>query len=105
HRYPLTSSPPSLPPSPTRRSSDRRRQATVLEHQNPIGPPGELPIVGDDDYRRLVLPGQSKEYLVQPVRVGVVQVARGLVRQHQRSEEHTSELQSPDHLVCRFLLE
>src|SRR5438552_11194595 len=26
----------------------------------------------------------------------------GLVR---RSEEHTSELQSPDHLVCRLLLE
>src|SRR5947208_9353946 len=23
----------------------------------------------------------------------------------QRSEEHTSELQSPDHLVCRLLLE
>src|SRR5207244_12977036 len=29
------------------------------------------------------------------------------VRDHkqQRSEEHTSELQSPDHLVCRLLLE
>src|SRR5438552_6649087 len=27
--------------------------------------------------------------------------ARGL----ERSEEHTSELQSPDHLVCRLLLE
>src|SRR5258708_18442709 len=26
-------------------------------------------------------------------------------RQHERSEEHTSELQSPDHLVCRLLLE
>src|SRR5258708_17865367 len=26
-------------------------------------------------------------------------------RQNQRSEEHTSELQSPDHLVCRLLLE
>src|SRR5258708_27137478 len=26
-------------------------------------------------------------------------------RQQQRSEEHTSELQSPDHLVCRLLLE
>src|SRR5258708_36456634 len=26
-------------------------------------------------------------------------------RQSQRSEEHTSELQSPDHLVCRLLLE
>src|SRR5258708_29916153 len=24
---------------------------------------------------------------------------------NQRSEEHTSELQSPDHLVCRLLLE
>src|SRR5258708_27380311 len=35
----------------------------------------------------------------------------GLLRQHLldgelgRSEEHTSELQSPDHLVCRLLLE
>src|SRR5258708_14427229 len=27
------------------------------------------------------------------------------VRQDVRSEEHTSELQSPDHLVCRLLLE
>src|SRR5258708_24165529 len=26
-------------------------------------------------------------------------------RLHHRSEEHTSELQSPDHLVCRLLLE
>src|SRR5258708_24080255 len=25
--------------------------------------------------------------------------------EHKRSEEHTSELQSPDHLVCRLLLE
>src|SRR5258708_25884832 len=29
--------------------------------------------------------------------------ARGLL--YPRSEEHTSELQSPDHLVCRLLLE
>src|SRR5258708_24568748 len=27
------------------------------------------------------------------------------VPNHCRSEEHTSELQSPDHLVCRLLLE
>src|SRR5258708_31286126 len=26
-------------------------------------------------------------------------------KQDRRSEEHTSELQSPDHLVCRLLLE
>src|SRR5258708_11015356 len=31
--------------------------------------------------------------------------ARPCVRQSSRSEEHTSELQSPDHLVCRLLLE
>src|SRR5258708_26848186 len=29
----------------------------------------------------------------------------GLLPCHDRSEEHTSELQSPDHLVCRLLLE
>src|SRR5258708_13700543 len=29
----------------------------------------------------------------------------GNVDQESRSEEHTSELQSPDHLVCRLLLE
>src|SRR5258708_12239279 len=28
-----------------------------------------------------------------------------LAEQGRRSEEHTSELQSPDHLVCRLLLE
>src|SRR5258708_32044951 len=27
------------------------------------------------------------------------------LRYSERSEEHTSELQSPDHLVCRLLLE
>src|SRR5258708_38541803 len=29
----------------------------------------------------------------------------GRTLQYTRSEEHTSELQSPDHLVCRLLLE
>src|SRR5258708_31949575 len=30
---------------------------------------------------------------------------RGHASRNYRSEEHTSELQSPDHLVCRLLLE
>src|SRR5258708_17328476 len=30
---------------------------------------------------------------------------RGWTKPVHRSEEHTSELQSPDHLVCRLLLE
>src|SRR5260363_465080 len=32
-------------------------------------------------------------------------LARKMLRRWNRSEEHTSELQSPDHLVCRLLLE
>src|SRR5258708_24640932 len=32
-------------------------------------------------------------------------IAARRVAPHERSEEHTSELQSPDHLVCRLLLE
>src|SRR5258708_26712787 len=35
----------------------------------------------------------------------LVQRVPGLCRSAYRSEEHTSELQSPDHLVCRLLLE
>src|SRR5258708_11590275 len=34
-----------------------------------------------------------------------VQGPDGAVIKETRSEEHTSELQSPDHLVCRLLLE
>src|SRR5258708_4559903 len=41
-------------------------------------------------------------FLILPLIIG--QVTRGVVRWI-RSEEHTSELQSPDHLVCRLLLE
>src|SRR5258708_29634810 len=36
---------------------------------------------------------------------GWVLLALSLWAALQRSEEHTSELQSPDHLVCRLLLE
>src|SRR5258708_28835767 len=36
----------------------------------------------------------ERNWLLRPVRV-----------EQPRSEEHTSELQSPDHLVCRLLLE
>src|SRR5258708_29060052 len=34
-----------------------------------------------------------------------IRLARLLCGSPERSEEHTSELQSPDHLVCRLLLE
>src|SRR2546426_8267286 len=47
-----------------------------------------------DRYRRLGRERQS---------CGVLHPRRGLA--HRRSEEHTSELQSPCNLVCRLLLE
>src|SRR5258708_1703205 len=35
----------------------------------------------------------------------LARLSRRTARRLPRSEEHTSELQSPDHLVCRLLLE
>src|SRR2546425_7995705 len=51
----------------------------------------------------LVLPGlEEVEELPLPVQVGD---GLGAEQFHQRSEEHTSELQSLAYLVCRLLLE
>src|SRR5258708_7340780 len=36
---------------------------------------------------------------------GILEELEGTAKTDRRSEEHTSELQSPDHLVCRLLLE
>src|SRR5258708_23626121 len=53
-----------------------------------------LPISGRPSYTTALLGGPGG-----PEPVVLVPLGR------QRSEEHTSELQSPDHLVCRLLLE
>src|SRR5439155_11285251 len=42
---------------------------------------------------------------VRPADLHLVPGGRGVDRQGARSEEHTSELQSRGHLVCRLLLE
>src|SRR5258708_13750178 len=56
----------------------------------------------------VVAPGMFPSKMTQATIAarGVKSVLEGvphLAREH-RSEEHTSELQSPDHLVCRLLL-
>src|SRR5207244_11536872 len=55
---------------------------------------------------RTVLPGYFHWQHAQPITLGhyFASIAQALARDAQRSEEHTSELQSPDHLVCRHLL-
>src|SRR5438552_9743609 len=72
---------------PTRRSSDLRAAAGVADHG--------------------MIRGAEAVIIFQLVQVGdVFELAisvRGFLQA--RSEEHTSELQSPDHLVCRLLLE
>src|SRR5258708_10871005 len=40
-----------------------------------------------------------------PLLPGLIAASTWIRRPDTRSEEHTSELQSPDHLVCRLLLE
>src|SRR5258708_12915638 len=53
---------------------------------------------------------RSHDYVQRPLvntanRAGQAVVSPILNGIDERSEEHTSELQSPDHLVCRLLLE
>src|SRR5258705_5335587 len=48
--------------------------------------------------------GVATDLALGPARLGSA-AWRALDRQHERSEEHTSELQSLRHLVCRLLLE
>src|SRR5258708_13717544 len=47
----------------------------------------------------------SGSAFAQQLPKGVVIVTPDKAKWGNRSEEHTSELQSPDHLVCRLLLE
>src|SRR5207244_9144259 len=42
-------------------------------------------------------------YMILPLYAGLERIPQS--EDKPRSEEHTSELQSPDHLVCRLLLE
>src|SRR5207244_11434989 len=78
--------PPALHPFPTRRSSD-------LVQRHPVH--GALVEMdrGEGQHHRLIGAFQRAQVFADETVV------------LSRSEEHTSELQSPDHLVCRLLLE
>src|SRR5258708_17092633 len=57
-------------------------------------------VIGGNQNSRFVV-GSGRSFSLNEVAPASYDEARVLIR----SEEHTSELQSPDHLVCRLLLE
>src|SRR5207244_9527884 len=98
--------PPALSSFPTRRSSDlsalRRMQAVVVQPMH--GERQAFAEVAEDDLELRIGVEQAREQEAQEVAARVHREAPRRARELLRSEEHTSELQSPDHLVCRLLL-
>src|SRR2546422_4628908 len=81
--------PPRSTLFPTRRSSDLRRDVQLRVGELPQQEVREPPLAGGADQQVGVAPRRRVQLGAQGV----------------RSEEHTSELQSRLHLVCRLLLE
>src|SRR5207244_7407714 len=57
------------------------------------------------EYDIVVLSAKESEGLETWLKQNNYNIPAGASQALARSEEHTSELQSPDHLVCRLLLE
>src|SRR5438876_3758960 len=89
-----------LPTSPTRRSSDLQLKHQPLNQMANKKTPSDVSKMIKDhdvklvDFKFTDLPGTWQ--------IGELEIDEFHVV---RSEEHTSELQSPVHLVCRLLLE
>src|SRR5205814_8824362 len=91
---------PDLPSFPTRRSSDLVPEAVIGEMHIRSGRYiGVAPVPGGLTNVCLVKPSRPADpELADPTALLLRELA-------ERSEEHTSELQSLRHLVCRLLLE
>src|SRR5207253_11451969 len=89
----------SLPSLPTRRSSDLR----CCPRSRPPAAAIETKTGRADGSARCFRRRRCAARRTH--RRGSLRPARGLRGLHLRSEEHTSELQSRGHLVCRLLLE
>src|SRR5438552_9974837 len=83
-----------------------RRAALGEHHRTVTGDHVDRPLDADAVVLEGVIGARERAIPIgeqREVEVHLLHVAG--VRVHPRSEEHTSELQSPDHLVCRLLLE
>src|SRR5207244_12663783 len=90
----LPSHPPYLHSFPTRRSSDLLPKPVTMHRTT------ERAVIMRLDGRVQPKPNAGH----RSSQLGA-SLPTGSILHHRRSEEHTSELQSPDHLVCRLLLE
>src|SRR5207244_10251415 len=73
-------------------STPLRSVVVAVETSEPVSPGEQLSVAGERAGELTSVTGAEDGVL-------------GLARVFWRSEEHTSELHSPDHLVCRLLLE
>src|SRR5207244_9746517 len=97
---------PSLPSLPTRRSSDlvsvvpfRRFAMTWIALKMLTGDRAKyVGILAGVTFAALLIAQQLS------IACGLLLRTTSTIQDVARSEEHTSELQSPDHLVCRLLL-
>src|SRR5207244_13127839 len=96
--------PSALPSFPTRRSSDLTSNALATTSILPVAIFGLFVPVG----RRRTLPVTARTHSLRNDAArskSSCAKSEGSKTVCVRSEEHTSELQSPDHIVCRLLLE
>src|SRR5439155_24555007 len=93
---------PELPSFPTRRSSDLVSEAEAVQRLSRS--PHWVWAAMDPESKLLLALNMGDRALAMAQRV-VHQVVQVLAPGCVRSEEHTSELQSRGHLVCRLLLE
>src|SRR5207244_9858706 len=91
--------PPDLPSFPTRRSSDLYDALLSQAAQLPADLDAVLLRA-----RRIAARDRDRGLDRHVGDVGIL-AGQGDLAEDERSEEHTSELQSPDHLVCRLLLD
>src|SRR5207244_5289244 len=99
------SAPPPLPPFPTRRSSDLPQAALPARPTHTAGEVEDQDSAGGETLRPPPRGAGPDRRGPSPLARLPARAAAASARAPPRSEEHTSELQSPDHLVCRLLLE
>src|SRR5207244_13431602 len=90
---------------PTRRSSDLEVYHQRFKREDLEGEDKFDPNVLPKGYLQNPKPGHAFVYISTIQRMTINLLGRDAIFGIGRSEEHTSELQSPDHLVCRLLLE